>query len=154
YNKTISSMNFYGRKLYMDLYIENLSELEEGPPVEVIFGTNSNNIYFVPFYKADLSEEWNNLRFDIRPGIPSGKYGNPDISDIQYIALKIYALNATALIEKGNLKMDNWISVIPNRLNILHSQETNTGNIWQANVTVNDGAKDSKSVESNYIKIL
>ncbi|MBU0962688.1 MAG: VCBS repeat-containing protein, partial [Nanoarchaeota archaeon] len=47
YNKTISSMNFYGRKLYMDLYIENLSELEEGPPVEVIFGTNSNNIYFV-----------------------------------------------------------------------------------------------------------
>jgi len=154
YNKTISSMNFYGRQLYMDLYIENLSELKEGPPVEVIFGTNSNNLYSVPFYTADLSEEWNNLRFDIRPGIPSGKYGNPDISDIQYIAIKVYALNATIIIEKGNLKMDNWITNVPNRLNMMHSQETKTGDIWQVNVVVNDGTKDSKPVESNYIQIL
>lgn len=44
--------------------------------------------------------------------------------------------------------------IFENKTNMLSSQETNIWDIWQANVTVNDGIIDSNPVESNYLKIL
>lgn len=41
-----------------------------------------------------------------------------------------------------------------NKTNMLSSEETETGDVWQANITINDGLNDSKSVESNYLSIL
>jgi len=44
--------------------------------------------------------------------------------------------------------------IFNNQTNMLSSSETNTGDIWQANITVNNRTIDSKPAESNYLRIL
>lgn len=50
---------------------------------------------------------------------------------------------------------DEEIKLLNNSItNILGSQETLLNEVWQANVTINDGVNDSAPVESNYLQIV
>lgn len=106
YSKTVTSVDFTSKELWVWLHVGDLSDLvASGTAVELRFGSDASNYYYIQYAASALSTGANWLYFN--SSTATGTTGSPSIAACDYVAIILTVDLAADTFTGNSIRLDH-----------------------------------------------
>jgi hypothetical protein len=116
YSQTLgSTVDGTGKRLKIDLWIEDIFELRENMAVQIRIGNDSSNYHWVAFDRQNLQMGLNTIDISLSD---MGSFGTPTDSTLDYLLILLATPTSADTVTLGNIRMDFWRLEDPTALDV------------------------------------